>query len=138
MTILRPREPACQARTAPKHHHAEAALSSTSKPEPEASAQWMTDRLISVQDIRTLFRLGRTAAYELTHRSDFPDPVVISPRCYRWWASEVTAFAIGIRSEQAKPRRPASCVRDQPARPCTQPMRINGTVRVARTRRTSP
>lgn len=110
-------------------------MSGTSEPEPAANVQWMADRLISIRDIRTLFELGRTAAYELTHRPGFPEPVVISPRCYRWWASEVTAFATGIRNGQAKPQRSASRVREQAARPSTPPLRINGTIRVARTRR---
>jgi predicted DNA-binding transcriptional regulator AlpA len=57
------------------------------------------DSLLCIEDIRAFFKLGRTAAYELTHRPDFPAPVVISPRCYRWWASEVTTFAVGMRCE---------------------------------------
>jgi len=98
-------------------------------------AQWLADRLISIRDIRMLFELGRTAAYELTHRPGFPEPVVISPRCYRWWASEVTAFATGIRNERTKARQPASHVGEQAVHPATPPLRINGTVRIARTRR---
>ena len=70
-------------------------------PAPAARpARWTSDRLISIGDIRTLFKLGRTAAYELTHRPDFPEPVPISPRCYRWWASEVEAFADGLRRKR--------------------------------------
>ena len=43
-------------------------------PPPETAGQtrWTTDRLISIGDIRNLFKLGRTAAYELTHRPEFP------------------------------------------------------------------
>jgi len=33
------------------------------------------DTLITIADIRRIFRLGRTAAYELAHRPGFPDPV---------------------------------------------------------------
>ena len=54
--------------------------------EPEAVPQGRpgADRLISIGDIRVLFKLGRTAAYELTHRPGFPDPVQVSRRCLRW------------------------------------------------------
>jgi predicted DNA-binding transcriptional regulator AlpA len=102
-------------------------------------AQWMGDRLISIREIRELFGLGRTAAYELTHRTSFPEPVVVSPRCYRWWASEVTAFAASIRGQPAKPKRPASC--ERPRREpdlSTSACRITGKVRAARTRRPAP
>ncbi len=101
-------------------------------------APWMTDSLISVREIRMLFRLGRTAAYELTHRPGFPQPVVISPRCYRWWATEVTAFAASARREASQPRhlcngRHASA-RQMP-HSAASPPRISGKVRIARTRR---
>ena len=42
--------------------------------------RWANDALIGIADIRKRFKLGRTAAYELTHRPGFPDPVRISPR----------------------------------------------------------
>ncbi len=92
------------------------------------------DRLISISDIRALFKLGRTAAYELTHRLGFPDPVPISSRCYRWWASEVEAFAATLRHERAqggtqRTRRPHT---PDPAIP---PRRITGKVRATRTRK---
>src|SRR6266567_3838412 len=52
-------------------------------PDPEAVQPGRpgADRLISVGDIRALFKLGRTAAYELTHRPGFPAPVRVSSRC---------------------------------------------------------
>ena len=108
------------------------------KPGPTAQNPWMADRLLSIRDIRQLFGLGRTAAYELTHRRDFPEPVVISPRCYRWWASEVTAFAASIRREGTSPRRPGSARRareQQAPHLSTSSRHISGTVRVARARR---
>ena len=117
-------------RSSPGHITSELGLAS--------QAPWMTDRLISIQDIRELFRLGRTAAYELTHRPDFPEPVVISPRCYRWWAAEVTAFAVGIRRESAELRRPSNTghvTRQHGAHLSTPPRRISGNVRLAHTRR---
>ena len=90
----------------------------------EIQNRWATDKLISIHDIRDLFALGRTAAYELTHRPGFPEPIKLSPRCYRWWANEVTAFAASMRravqhrSESALPtglqvnrRSPRACRR---------------------------
>jgi len=112
-------------------------------PAPSAArpARWTSDRLISIGDIRTLFKLGRTAAYELTHRPDFPDPVPVSPRCYRWWASEVEAFADGLRR-----KRPGQSAGDGVIQRATQPRvshpatprRITGNVRAARARREAP
>jgi predicted DNA-binding transcriptional regulator AlpA len=88
------------------------------------------DRLISIADIRLIFKLGRTAAYELTHRPEFPDRVEISPHCYRWWASEVDSFAGSLRRahSQGSKRR-----RHEPRPPeLDPPLRIIGTVRAVR------
>ncbi len=110
-------------------------------PEPRTGGQarWASDKLISIGDIRSLFKLGRTAAYELTHRPDFPEPVPISPRCYRWWASEVEAFAATLRrnrSEQSlrgsDTRRPTEPHASHPVAP---PRRITGKIRPVRTRK---
>ena len=96
-----------------------------------------TDQLISISDIRTLFKLGRTAAYDLTHRPEFPAPVQVSGRCLRWWASEVSAYADALQSKGAQRRtRPTN------ARPMGEPAasaarRITGTVRAARGRQGS-
>lgn len=104
------------------------------EPAPAAQTRQVTDKLISIREIRQLFGLGRTAAYDLTHRPGFPAPVRISSRCYRWWAAEVTEFAASLR-EQAETsrnstdrRRPAPPVRDASA------LRISGKVRIARSR----
>jgi hypothetical protein len=48
------------------------------------------DTLITITDIRRIFRLSRTAAYELTRRAGSPDPVRVSARCYQWWARKST------------------------------------------------
>ena len=99
-------------------------------------ARWANDALISIADIRKRFKLGRTAAYELTHRPGFPDPVPISPRCYRWWASEVDAFAASLRREQASQSAAGALRKEKPQAPGpATPMRITGTLRAARTRR---
>jgi predicted DNA-binding transcriptional regulator AlpA len=92
------------------------------------------DRLISIGDIRVLFKLGRTAAYELTRRPGFPAPVQVSSRCLRWRASEVSTYAGALQSEreQRRTRRATTRVADEPA---AAPRRIIGTVRAARSRR---
>ena len=104
-------------------------------------ARWTSDRLISIGDIRKLFNLGRTAAYELTHRPDFPDPVPISSRCYRWWASDVDAFADALRrkhpDQSTRGDGTQRATKPQTPHPAT-PRRITGKVRAARTRREAP
>jgi len=89
------------------------------------------DTLISVTDIRRIFRLGRTAAYELTRRPGFPDPVQLSSRRYRWWASEVDAFAAGLPRGHAR-QDAGSSRRPRLPGPATPPRQITGTVREAR------
>ena len=106
--------------------------------EPEAAREGRpgADRLISIGDIRVLFKLGRTAAYELTHRPGFPAPVRVSSRCLRWWASEVDTYASSLRREgaQRSTRRATTRVAGEPT---AVPRRITGTVRAARGRRES-
>ena len=111
-------------------------LTSSGHQEPEPTqARWMDDRLVSIQDIRSFFGLGRTAAYNLTHRPDFPEPVTISPRCYRWWASEVTAFATAQRRSCDRPTPLSARVRHCEVTKTGRPLRIEGRVRTARTRK---
>jgi len=92
-----------------------------------------------MEDIRKLFKLGRTAAYELTRRPEFPEPVAISSRCYRWWASEVDTFANSLRrkspDQSVRGDRTQLVTTPHPAMP---PRRITGKVRAARTRREAP
>lgn len=107
-----------------------------SEPEASGPSRWASgDRLIGIADIRALFKIGRTAAYELTHRPGFPDPVLISPRCYRWWASEVEAFAAVLRRERAQSGTRRRARRPHPPGRAVPPGRITGKVRAARTRR---
>ncbi len=91
------------------------------------------DRLMSVSDIRVLFKLGRTAAYQLTHRPGFPAPVQLSRRCLRWWASEIEAYADTLQRHGAQHRTRRTTTR-QASTPGAQPRRITGTVRAARSR----
>jgi predicted DNA-binding transcriptional regulator AlpA len=112
------------------------------RPETVGQTEWASDSLISIADIRNLFKLGRTAAYELTHRPDFPEPIPISPRCYRWWASEVDAFAAALRrkrsAESRRARRTQRPANSPTHHPSTPPRRITGTVRAARGRKEAP
>jgi predicted DNA-binding transcriptional regulator AlpA len=101
---------------------------------PPATTSLQAGTLISIREIRALFGLGRTAAYELTHRADFPAPVRISPRCYRWWAAEVTAFTADLRRQaqpgnRQRPARQPAPAQDMPA------LHITGKVRMARRRK---
>jgi predicted DNA-binding transcriptional regulator AlpA len=113
--------------------------SSAAELEPPATCPLQADSLISIREIRALFGLGRTAAYELTHRPGFPAPVRISPRCYRWWAAEVTAFTADLRRQaqaqsgsRQRPARQAAPAQDMPT------LRITGKVRMARRRKEPP
>jgi predicted DNA-binding transcriptional regulator AlpA len=105
--------------------------------ETAGQARWTTDRLISIGDIRDLFKLGRTAAYELTHRPEFPEPVPVSSRCYRWWASEVDAYAASLRLKRSQQSVSATRGATKPnaTQRATPPRRITGKVRAARNRR---
>jgi predicted DNA-binding transcriptional regulator AlpA len=105
------------------------------EPETVREGRPGTDRLISVGDIRVLFKLGRTAAYELTRRPGFPAPVRVSSRCLRWWASEVDAFAGTLQREGARHRARRRVPSRVAAEPAGVPRRITGTVRAARGRR---
>lgn len=89
---------------------------------------------MSISDIRMLFKLGRTAAYELTRRPGFPAPVQVSRRCLRWWASEIDAYADTLQHEGAQ-RRSRRTTTPQADRPVTEPRQITGTVRAARSRK---
>jgi predicted DNA-binding transcriptional regulator AlpA len=104
--------------------------------EPEAVPRGRpgTDRLISAGDIRALFKLGRTAAYELTRRPGFPAPVQVSRRCLRWWASEVDAYAEALQRQGPRRGTRRAAARETGS-PAAVPRRITGTVRAARGRR---
>lgn len=98
-------------------------------------SRWASgDGLIGIADIRAFFKIGRTAAYELTHRPGFPDPVPISARRYRWWASEVEAFAIALGHERAQGGTRRVARGPHLPDPGVLPGRITGRVRAARAR----
>lgn len=97
-----------------------------------------TEGLIGIREIRAMFRLGRTAAYELTHRPGFPAPIRISARCYRWWATEVTAFAASLRHQQTRPASHECSARRTATSLDITPPRITGRVRPARRPKRTP
>lgn len=99
--------------------------------DPTAREGHGTGQLMTISDIRALFRLGRTAAYQLTLRPGFPAPVRLSPRCLRWWDTEVRAYAAALQHEGAPPRTRRTTTRPASS-PGAQPRRITGTVRAAR------
>jgi predicted DNA-binding transcriptional regulator AlpA len=108
-------------------------------PATAGPARWTSDTLIHIGDIGKLVKLGRTAAYELTHRPDFPEPVPISSCCYRWWASEVDASADNLRRKRSdqfvRGGGTQQATKPQKTHPCMPPRRITGKVRTVRARR---
>ena len=60
--------------------------------------------LLTIHDIASLLRLHRTAAYARTREPDFPDPLVISGACYRWYTHEVLAYVDARRAPKTVPR----------------------------------
>jgi predicted DNA-binding transcriptional regulator AlpA len=96
-----------------------------------------TDRLIGIREIRQLFGLGRTAAYDLTHRPGFPAPVPVSRNAYRWWASEVAVFTAALRADSQHPSgSPRRRAQQRMSPKDAAHLRITGKVRAARNRRT--
>jgi len=95
------------------------------------------DHLIGIREIRSLFGIGRTAAYELVHRPGFPAVVPVSTHAHRWWESEVRAFASALQAEGRLAGRPTRVAQAMPG-PDQAPHRIAGKLRYARRRGTSP
>jgi predicted DNA-binding transcriptional regulator AlpA len=54
--------------------------------------QTSTPTLVDLTEIMLLTGLGRTAAYTLTRRPDFPTPYVLSSKTVRWEIAEVSAW----------------------------------------------
>ncbi|WP_345520686.1 hypothetical protein [Nocardioides conyzicola] len=67
--------------------------------------------LLTIHDIAALLQLRRTAAYARTRDPDFPDPLVMSDSCYRWYAHEVLAYIDAHRApKKVYERRAPSAV----------------------------
>jgi len=77
-------------------------LASADGPHASPARRLANDGLTSIADARSIFQLGRTAACELTRQPGFPDPVLVSARCYRW-PSGVGACAVGRHSDRDEP-----------------------------------
>lgn len=60
--------------------------------------------LLTIHDIASLLRVHRTAAYARTREPEFPDPLVISGACYRWYTHEVLAYVDARRAPKTVPR----------------------------------
>jgi predicted DNA-binding transcriptional regulator AlpA len=97
---------------------------------------WSPDAvgLMSRREIGEFFRLGKSAAYDLTRRADFPPPVVVSARCLRWPQRDITEFAEGLRGSTARRRGHPRTARG-PAGVSAGPRRITGRVRAVGERR---
>jgi predicted DNA-binding transcriptional regulator AlpA len=106
-----------------------------SQPDPRARGTTLDGgALITMKEIRAKFRLGRTAAYELVRRPDFPARIVVSARCHRWLESEVDAFGEALRDHPA-PRRAPAGRRAQPPGPAATPRRLTGEKHPVRARK---
>jgi predicted DNA-binding transcriptional regulator AlpA len=60
-----------------------------------------TPQLLTIDDLRRLFRCGRTTAYARVHESGFPAPLVLSGSAHRWWQHEVLAWLEGHRVQRS-------------------------------------
>lgn len=61
-------------------------------------------RLLTINDLKILFRCGRTTAYERVHADDFPRPLALSGSAHRWWEHEVFEWLERQRVESPRPR----------------------------------
>jgi predicted DNA-binding transcriptional regulator AlpA len=112
-------------------HHAESGI----------AASLEAGSLITIKEIKKIFGLGRTAAYELTHHPGFPAPVPISRRCYRWWTKEVAAFAAELSEQRAATLKISHCQKNTDRTPHsrdTRSLQISGEVRIVRSRKEKP
>ena len=101
-------------------------------PQAAAALRLASDSLISIADIRRIFGLGRTAAYELTRRPGFPNPVAGIRRAATGGgpAKSTRSPPPSAATAHSGPRQTA---RPRLPDPATPPRRITGTVRAART-----
>jgi predicted DNA-binding transcriptional regulator AlpA len=56
-----------------------------------ARSKGMT-KLMTVEDLRELFQLGRTSVYALTNSANFPAPYALDGRIKRWPIEDVTLW----------------------------------------------
>lgn len=71
--------------------------------------------LLTPADLQRRWQVGRTKAWEVTRRADFPVPVVLGGSCVRWRLGDVAAWEAshtGPPPERAPRRRPGPKRRD--------------------------
>jgi predicted DNA-binding transcriptional regulator AlpA len=102
----------------------------------DSPSGWSPDGagLMSRREIGEFFRLGKSAAYDLTRRADFPPPVVVSTRCLRWPQRDVTQFAERLRGNPPRRRGHPRAAHHPAGAPAGQ-RRITGRVRAVGERR---
>lgn len=65
---------------------------------PTSAVEGASATYWDIDDIQFHCRVGRTTAWRLVKRADFPPPAVIGPRGLVWPRTEVLAFMEGRRS----------------------------------------
>lgn len=69
---------------------------------PSRQSEPETPRLLTIDDLRRLFKCGRTTAYARVHEPDFPAPLALSGSAHRWWRHEVLAWLETRRVQRAQ------------------------------------
>ncbi len=67
-----------------------------------------------IDDLQFHCRMGRSTAWRLVKRDDFPKPIVFSPRGVLWPREEVIAFM----EQRREPNHYRRCVQTEPSRGC--------------------
>jgi len=88
-----------------------------------------TPQLLTIDDLRRLFRCGRTTAYARVREPGFPSPLVLSGSAHRWWQHEVLAWLEGHRVQRAHGNASGQQQRDSasartPTPPSPQPVEL--------------
>lgn len=73
------------------------------------------DEYLTIHDLRQALRLGRSAAYALTHSPGFPAPAQLSGSSYRWPRPAVEAF-LASKTIPSTQQRSATARAEAPAR----------------------
>ncbi len=60
---------------------------------------------VDIEGLKSLFRLGRTAMYQLTRDPTFPKAYVITARHYLWDLAEVEAWFVSRKGRRAQVRK---------------------------------
>ena len=60
---------------------------------------------VDIEALKSLFRLGRTAMYQLTREPSFPKAYVITARHYLWDLAEVEAWFVSRKGQRPRLRK---------------------------------